>query len=217
VEGLLGILVAEWVAEVTIDPADSDPRNVYKLMIGAIVPRPIAFVSSLSKDGVRNLAPFSFFTAVSANPPVVCFSPMIRGIDVSKKDTLRNIEATGEFVINVVSEDFAQAMNLCSGEYPPDIDEFALSKLTPIASEAVKPPRVAEARVQMECTLLEVVHISAKPLGGSLVLGKIVRFHVDDAIVNNFQIDPDKLNAVGRMGGAAYTRTSNRFDMRRPT
>jgi flavin reductase (DIM6/NTAB) family NADH-FMN oxidoreductase RutF len=217
VEGLLGILVADWVAEVTIDPADSDPRNVYKLMIGAIVPRPIAFVSSLSKDGVRNLAPFSFFTAVSANPPVVCFSPMIRGIDASKKDTLQNIEATGEFVINVVSEDFAQAMNLCSGEYPPDIDEFALSKLTPIASEAVKPPRVAEARVQMECTLLEVVHISAKPLGGSLVLGKIVRFHVDDAIVNNFQIDPDKLNAVGRMGGAAYTRTSNRFDMQRPT
>jgi len=213
VERILG----ELDGEVTIDPIDADPRNVYKLMIGAIVPRPIAFVSTVSKEGVRNLAPFSFLTAVSANPPVICFSPMIRGTDGAKKDTLRNIEATGEFVINVVSEDFAQAMNLCSGEYPPEVDEFALSKLTPVASEAVKPARVAEARVQMECTLLEVVHISAKPLGGSLVLGKIVRIHVDDAIVQNFQIDPDRLNAIGRMGGAAYTRTRDRFDMQRPT
>lgn len=186
-------------------------------MIGAIIPRPIAFVSTVNKEGARNLAPFSFFTAVSANPPVVCFSPMVRGTDGGKKDTLLNIEATGEFVINVVSEEMAQAMNLCSGEYPPDVDEFELSKLTPIASEVVKPPRVAEARVQMECTLLEVVHISAKPLGGSLVLGKIVRFHVADEIVHNFQIDPDRLNAIGRMGGPSYVRTKDRFDMQRPT
>ncbi|MCU1261901.1 MAG: hypothetical protein JWO80_4786 [Bryobacterales bacterium] len=202
--------------EVTVDPAESDPRNIYKLMVGAIVPRPIAFVSTLSAAGVRNLAPFSFFTAVSANPPVICFSPMIRGSDASKKDTLRNIEETGEFVVNVVSEEFAKAMNACSGEYPPEVDEFDVSKLTPIPSEAVKPPRVAEAHVQMECRLCKVVHVSAKPLGGSLVLGEVLRFHVDDAIVHNFSIDPDKLNAIGRMGGPTYVRTTNRFDMQRP-
>ena len=98
-----------------VDPAAADPRNVYQLMIGAIVPRPIAFVSSLSAEGIPNLAPFSFFTAISANPPVICFSPMRRGSDAVKKDTLNNIEATREFVVNIVSEEFAEQMNLFSG------------------------------------------------------------------------------------------------------
>jgi flavin reductase (DIM6/NTAB) family NADH-FMN oxidoreductase RutF len=212
VEGILGKLDGQ----VTIDPGDTEPRNIYKLMIGAIVPRPIAFVSTMSREGVRNLAPFSFFTAVSANPPVICFSPMMRGAEAAKKDTLRNIEETGEFVVNVVSEDFAQAMNVCSGEYPPEVDEFVLSKLTAIPSDLVKPPRVAEARVHMECTLLEAIHVSEKPLGGSLVLGRVVRFHIDDAVVENFNIDADKLNAIGRMSGPTYTRTRDRFDMERP-
>src|SRR3954470_2509420 len=97
-----------------IDPLTENPQNVYKLMIGAIIPRPIAFVSSMSVDGVRNLAPFSFFTAISANPPVICFSPMIRGSDSSRKDTLNNIEASGEFVVNIVSEDFGEQMNITS-------------------------------------------------------------------------------------------------------
>ena len=123
VEGLLEELDGE---EVTIDPARRlDARNIYKLMVGAIVPRPIAFVSTISPDGVLNLAPFSFFTGVSANPPVICFCPMIRGSDGARKDTLRNIEATREFVVNVVSEDFAQQMNACSAEFPPEVDEFA--------------------------------------------------------------------------------------------
>ena len=200
----------------TVDPAHSQPRDVYKLMVGAIVPRPIAFVSTLSADGVLNLAPFSFFTAISANPPVICFSPMIRGSDGGKKDTLRNIEATGEFVVNVVSEEFAAQMNLCSQEFPPDVDEFAVSGLTPLASEAVKPPRVAESHIQMECRLVQVVHVSPKPLGGSIVLGEVLRFHVDDAIIANFAIDPDKLLPIGRMGGPTYTRTTDRFNMERP-
>lgn len=198
-----------------VDPAATDPRDIAKLLVGAVVPRPIAFVSTLSAEGILNLAPFSYFTVVSANPPVICFSPIVRR-DGTRKDTLINIEATGEFVVNVVSEDFAAQMNLCSGEYPPEIDEFALSGLTPAPSDRVKPPRVRESRVNMECRLVQVVHVSPKPGGGSLVLGEVVRFHVDDAIVSNFAIDPDKLRAIGRMGGPSYVRTTDRFDMERP-
>src|SRR5258706_13952670 len=114
-----------------IDPSSTPPSDVYKLMIGAIVPRPIAFVSTRSSDGVLNLAPFSFFTAISANPPVICFSPMIRGADGARKDTLANIELTREFVVNVVSEDFIQQVNVCWTEFPPEVDEFEASGLTP--------------------------------------------------------------------------------------
>jgi len=199
-----------------VDPAREDPGNVYKLMIGVIVPRPIAFVSSISSAGVLNLAPFSFFTGISANPPVICFSPMIRGSDGMKKDTLRNIEETKEFVVNVVSEDFAGKMNICSAEFPPEVDEFQVSGLTPVASDLVKPPRVAESHVNMECRLLEIVHVSAKPLGGSIVLGAVLRFHVDNALFDDFKIDPDKLRPIGRMAGPSYTRTTDRFDLIRP-
>lgn len=199
-----------------VDPAREDPGNVYKLMVGVIVPRPIAFVSSISSAGVLNLAPFSFFTGISANPPVICFSPMIRGSDGMKKDTLRNIEETKEFVVNVVSEDFAGKMNICSAEFPPEVDEFQVSGLTPVASDLVKPPRVAESHVNMECRLLEIVHVSAKPLGGSIVLGAVLRFHVDNALFDDFKIDPDKLRPIGRMGGPSYTRITDRFDLIRP-
>jgi flavin reductase (DIM6/NTAB) family NADH-FMN oxidoreductase RutF len=200
----------------TIDPCEHDPSNLYRLMVGAIVPRPIAFVSSISAAGVLNLAPFSFFTAISANPPVVCFSPMVRASDGALKDTLRNIEETREFVVNIVSEDFAQKMNLCSPEYPPEVDEFAVSGLTPIASELVRPPRVRESRIHMECRLLLVVHVSARPLGGSLVLGEVIRFHVDDSLSTDFKVDPARLRAIGRMAGATYVRTTDRFEMPRP-
>jgi flavin reductase (DIM6/NTAB) family NADH-FMN oxidoreductase RutF len=185
-------------------------------MIGSIVPRPIAFVSSLSEAGIPNLAPFSFFTAVSANPPVICFSPMVRSSDGATKDTLRNIEATKEFVVNIVSEDFAAEMNACSADVPPEVDEFKESGLTPIPSDLVKPPRVKESRINMECRLVQVVQVSTRPLGGSIVLGEILRFHIQDDLFDNFRIDPDKLRAIGRMGGASYSRTTDRFDMSRP-
>jgi flavin reductase (DIM6/NTAB) family NADH-FMN oxidoreductase RutF len=200
---------------VIVDPAAADPRAIAKLLVEAVVPRPIAFVSTLSASGVLNLAPFSYFTVASANPPVICFAPIIRR-DGSRKDTLLNIEATGEFVVNVVSEDFAPQMNLCSGEYPPDVDEFAISGLTPIPSELVKPPRVKESHVSMECRLLQIVHVSAKPGGGSLVLGEVVRFHVDDTVVSHDSIDPGRLCPIGRMGGPTYVRTTDRFEMERP-
>jgi flavin reductase (DIM6/NTAB) family NADH-FMN oxidoreductase RutF len=200
-----------------IDAATESPQNVYKLMIGAIVPRPIAFVSSISADGVPNLAPFSFFTAISANPPVICFSPMVRSSDGRHKDTLNNIDATGEFVVNIVSEDFALGMNACAGEYAPEVDEFKVSGLTPIPGDLVKPARVKDSRVQMECRLLQIVRISEKPLGGSLVIGEVLRFHIAEELgVENFRIDPDKLDAIGRMGGPTYARTTDRFDLERP-
>jgi flavin reductase (DIM6/NTAB) family NADH-FMN oxidoreductase RutF len=200
----------------TIDPVSTSPSDIYRLMIGAIVPRPIAFVSTRSPEGILNLAPFSFFTAVSANPPVICFAPMLRSADGSRKDTLLNIELTREFVVNVVSEDFIQQVNICSTEFPPEVDEFEASGLTPIPSDVVAVPRVKESRINMECKLLQVVHVSSKPLGGSLVLGEVVRFHVDDAVLVNSRIDPDRLRPVGRMGGPTYTRTSDRFNIERP-
>ena len=199
-----------------VDPSGAEPRDIYKLMVGAIVPRPIAFVSSLSADGVPNLAPFSFFTAISANPPVICFSPMVRGSDGKRKDTLSNIASTGEFVVNVVSAEFVERMNLCSPEYPPEVDEFAVSGLTPAPSDLVKPARVAESRIHMECRLLQIVDVSARPLGGSLVIGEVLRFHIDDSLLSGYAIDADRLNAVGRMGGPSYTRTRDRFNLERP-
>lgn len=196
-----------------IDPVETSPQNNYKLLIGSIVPRPIAFVSTISPEGAVNLAPFSFFTAISGNPPVVCFSPTYRE---PTKDTLSNVRATREFVVNIVSEEFAEKMNICSGEYPAGVSEFEVAGLTPIPSGLVRPPRVAESHVNMECRLLQIVDVSAKPLGGSIVIGEVVRFHVDDAIVEEFRIDPSKLRAIGRMGGNFYTRTQDRFEMIRP-
>lgn len=199
-----------------IDPAASSIHDIEKLLVGVILPRPIAFVSTISPDGVTNLAPFSFFTAVCPKPPVICFCNSIRVRDGSKKDTLRNVEATGEFVVNVVSEEFAQQMVVCSGDYPPDVSEFDVSGLTPIPSDLVKPPRVKESHVQMECRLLQVVTISTEPGGGSLVMGEVLRFHVDDDIIDQGKVDPDKLRPIGRMGGIEYVRTTDRFSMTRP-
>jgi len=199
-----------------IDPATAGAANVYKLMVGIIVPRPIAFVSTMDANGILNLSAFSFFTAVSANPPVIAFSPMIRGSDGGRKDTLNNIEQTGEFVVNVVSEDFVRQMNLTSPEYPPDVDEFAVSGLTPVPSDRVQPPRVGESRASMECKLVQVVHVSPKPLGGSIVLGEVLRFHIADELIEDYRIDPDVLKPVGRMGGPTYTRTTDRFNLERP-
>jgi len=119
-------------------------------------------------------------------------------------------------VVNVVSEEFAAQMNICSTEFPPEVDEFEVSGLTPIPGDLVKPPRVKESRISMECRLLQIVEVSAKPLGGSVVLGEVLRFHIDGALFENFKIDPDKLHPIGRMGGATYTRTTDRFEMQRP-
>jgi flavin reductase (DIM6/NTAB) family NADH-FMN oxidoreductase RutF len=198
-----------------IDPKTTDPFNIYKLLIGSILPRPIAFVSTMGADGIYNLAPFSFFTAVSANPPAIAFAPLL-SLDGKRKDTLNNAERLGEFVINVVSEDIVRPMNETSADFPPEVDEFEVSGLTPIASDVVAVPRVKESHIAMECKLRQIVEMSALPMGGSLVIGEVVRFHVDDEYFDDFRIDVDKLRPVGRMAGFSYTRTTDRFELVRP-
>lgn len=196
-----------------LDPSAAQPQQVYRILIGSVVPRPIAFVSTISPAGVRNLAPFSFFNAISADPPLVCFSTAFRE---PRKDTYVNVKSTGEFVVNIVSEEFAEKMNFASGEYPHGVDEFEISGLTPVASDLVRPPRVAESHINMECRLNRILDFSARPGGASLIIGEVVRFHIDDALVSNFRVDADKLRAIGRMGGNEYTRTRDRFEMLRP-
>ena len=200
----------------SIDPATHPYNDVYKLMIGAIVPRPIAFVSSQDANGVLNLAPFSYFTGCSTNPPVVCFCSAVRTGPRPQKDTLENIRATGEFVVNIVTEEIAGQMNATSAEVGPEVDEFRLSGLTPLASERIRVPRVAESPIQMECRLRQVVEISPLPGGGNLVLGDVLLFHIREDLLDHGRIEPDRLRAVGRMGGPTFVRTRDRFDMQRP-
>jgi flavin reductase (DIM6/NTAB) family NADH-FMN oxidoreductase RutF len=199
-----------------VDPKATGWLDTYKLLVGSIVPRPIAFVSTLSPEGIPNLAPFSFFTGVSASPPVICFCPMRRRGPVPHKDTLYNISITREFVVNIVSEEFAAQMNMTSAEFPPEVDEFEAAGLTPIPSDLVKPPRVKESHVHLECRLYLLVEVGGIDGSGNLVLGEVLRFHIDDQYFHDFKIDPDQLRPIGRMGGATYTRTTDRFDMNRP-
>jgi flavin reductase (DIM6/NTAB) family NADH-FMN oxidoreductase RutF len=198
-----------------IDPAAVTPTDIYKVLVGTIVPRPIGFVSSISASGSNNLAPFSFFNGVSADPPVVVFSPL-RNSESKKKDTRNNIEATGEFVVNIVSQAIADQMNITSAQCAPEVDEFELSGLTPVPSIHVKSMRVKESPVNMECRLMQIVDFGDKPLAGCLIIGQILCIHVADELIDNYRIDPDKLNAVGRMAGNTYVRTTDRFELIRP-
>ena len=204
----------------TIDPAEHPPRQVYKIMTGIIVPRPVALVSTVDGAGVANLAPFSFFCGVGSVPPTVLFCPALRSSQGSdparRKDTLRNVEETGEFVINVVTDAIAMAANATAAEVPPDVDEFELAGLAPIPSMVVRPPRVAQSPAQMECKLLQVIYTSHKPGGGVIVLGEIVRFHLRADMVDNFRVDPAALDAIGRMAGNTWVRTRDRIELIRP-
>ena len=198
----------------TIDPKTSPVSIAYQILTGAVIPRPIGFISSISTAGIVNLAPFSFFNAICGEPPMILFCPMNRH---PPKDTLRNVKATREFVANIVTEEIAQQMNLTSGDYPPDISEFDVSGLTPVASDLVKPPRVLESPVNMECKVHQIIEVSDKPWGGSVVIGEVIRFHVRDSIIDkDMFIDPDKLNPIARVGGPTYSRIRDRFDMLRP-
>jgi flavin reductase (DIM6/NTAB) family NADH-FMN oxidoreductase RutF len=204
----------------SVDPAEHEARQIYKLMTGIIVPRPIALISTVDAEGNANLAPFSFFAGVGSAPPTVLFCPALRaGGDMEpagRKDTLRNVEATREFVINVVSESISAQANATAAEVGPEVDEFELSGLTPVPSEVVKPPRVAESPAQMECRLLQVIYTGDKPASGVIVLGEVVRFHVREELFNDFRVDPAGLDAVGRMAGNTWVRTRDRVELIRP-
>ncbi|MBM6619428.1 flavin reductase family protein [Bacillus suaedaesalsae] len=181
-------------------------QDAYKLLVGSIVPRPIAFVSTMDEYGNSNLAPFSFFTAICADPLLICFSPMRRGSTGDKKDTLINIEQTKEFVINIVSDSLAQKMNDTAPEFEARIDEFEVSGLTKERSESVRPYRVKECKVHLECVLHDVLHFGEHAGSGSLVIGKVQHVHIDDELYYDGKINTELLNPIGRLTGNMYTR-----------
>ena len=192
-------------------------KEIYKLLIGTILPRPIAFVSTLSLDGKPNLAPYSFFNGVCSKPPTLLFCPMQRGVDGLKKDTLRNIEETKQFVVNVVTETIAEAMNITAGDYAPEISEFEMAKLTPVASEKILPPRVLESPINMECELNQIIYVGDGEVGsGSIVIGTVVCFHIHPKLYENGRIDTSILKPVGRLAGASYCKITESFEIQRP-
>ena len=199
-----------------IDVASANFLDVYHLLVGIVTPRPIAWVTTIDPDGRVNLAPFSFFNAFGANPPVVVFSPTLRR-DGGKKDTLRNVEATGEFVLNAAVESLAEKINLSSKELPYGQSEVDLTGLRLLPSVKVKPPRIAETPVTMECRLLQIVPLGKGPIAGNLVIGEILVMHIDEAVLDGKgRIDPRKLQTIARLGGDYYCRTSDLFEMKRP-
>lgn len=197
-----------------IDPQIVEKQSIYKLLIGCVVPRPIAWVSSLGDGGVANVAPFSFFMAVCNDPPTLAFSSGRR--DGQLKDTVRNIEQTQDFVVNIVDDAVAEAMNLTSGEYGPEVSEFALAGLTAAPGVKVHAPRVVEAPISLECRVTQILPVGHGP--HSLVLGEIVYFHIRDDLynVNTGRIDMQRLHPVGRLAGNLYTHVHDIFEMKRP-
>ncbi len=195
-----------------IDPTKQSFSDNHKLMIGSIVPRPIAFVSTKSKDGILNLAPFSYFNGVCSNPPTIMFAPARKGYDGLTKDTLNNIRDTKEFVVNIVSERFAKQMVVCATDFDKDVNEFEVSGLTPVDSVKIAPPCVKESMVSFECKLNTIVPIGkAEPGGGFVVIGTIIMFHVDDDVLKDGRIDLNVLRPIGRLAGYAYTRVTDTF------
>ncbi|MDP5276752.1 flavin reductase family protein [Chengkuizengella axinellae] len=192
-----------------VEPSTLPWKDAYKLLIGSVLPRPIAFVSTVDLKGRANLAPFSFFTCISAEPMLICFSPMVRGSDGAKKDTLVNIEATKEFIINIVSEDIINQVNECATEFPFDTDEFIISGLNKEAGSKVNVPRVKECLIHLECSLYELHHYGSEPGSGSLVIGKVELISIADHLYENGKINTQQLNPIGRMAGQSYLRAAS--------
>ena len=205
-----------------VSPSDLSHKDLYNILLNSVGPRPIAWVSTAGASGQLNLAPFSFFNVVCVDPPLLAFAPGLRRpkqAEASRgeaKDTLRNIRDTREFVVNVVTHELAEAMNVTSGEYDASVNEFELARLTARASTIVRPPRVAESPVSFECRLHQILDFSPAPTSGSLVIGQIVSIHMNDAHLKDGRLDRNSLDLIGRLGGNQYTRTTQRFEMVRP-
>jgi flavin reductase (DIM6/NTAB) family NADH-FMN oxidoreductase RutF len=189
----------------------------YKFLIGSIIPRPIAVISTRNIDGSNNLAPFSFFTAVSASPMIIAFSPMIRSSDSSFKDTVKNILREKEFVVNFCTEDNYLKVNLASTELPYGEDEFTFSGLTPIDSEVVKAKRVKESPVHYECVFRDMLCYGKTPGSGSIITGEVKLIHVDDSVMRDGKIATDLIKTVGRGAGNDWFKTDSRFQLERLT
>ncbi len=198
------------------NPEEMTPLECYKFLIGTVIPRPIAFVTTLSQDGVLNAAPFSFFNVVTSDPPMISVSVQRQG--GKPKDTSRNAMDRGAFVVHIVSEPYTEPINQTAASLPPDQSEVELAGLTPVASEVIEVPGVREARVRMECVLEQ-----ALPLGGrggvpacDLLIGRVVRFHIDESLYHEGRIDPHQLAPVARLAGNDYSLLGRVFTLERP-
>ncbi len=193
----------------TIDPTQIPTKDLHQYILGAVSPRPIAFASTVSTDGIPNLAPYSFFNAFSSNPPILIFSSNRRVANNTTKDTLKNVEDTGEVVINVVPYAIVRQMALCSIEYDADVNEFEKAGFTPLPSERVRPFRVAESPVQMECVVEKILPLGEGGGAGNLIICRIVLMHIAEHILTDSgRIDPHKIDLMGRMGRFYYARAS---------
>ncbi len=196
-----------------IDPKSND--RFVNILKSVVIPRPIAFISSQSKNGLLNLAPFSFFNAVSYEPPTIIVS-IARFADNKPKDTLKNIEETGQFVVNMVSRRLAEAMNKTAAEFPEEINEFEVAGLTTVSSELIAPPRVLESPVNLECQLKKVVTIGEGKKAYGLVVAEVVYCHVKEDFFDGHRVDMQGLGLVGRLGGHSYCEVDNLFEMQAP-
>lgn len=194
----------------SIDPTQQTERENYKLLVGTVLPRPIAFVTSMSADGLVNAAPFSYFNIVSSDPPLLSVSVQSRAGVL--KDTARNAIEAGEFVIHVVDESNVAEVNKTAASLPPEESEIDLTGLTLIPSEVVKVPSVEQAKVRFECQLEQAVELG----GTRLLIGKVVRFHIDESIYENGRINPEALKPVSRLAGTNYAKLGEIFSMKRP-
>ncbi|MDQ3190256.1 MAG: flavin reductase family protein [Bacteroidota bacterium] len=203
----------------TIDPKETKTSILHSYLLGAVAPRPIAFASTMDKEGNPNLSPFSFFNVFSANPPIAVFSPARRGRDNTTKHTFENIKEVKEVVINMVSYEMVEQMSLASTEYHKGVNEFEKSGFTPINSDLVKPFRVKESPVQMECKVINIIELGYSAGAGNLIVCEIVKMHISEDVLNeNNMIDPFKIDLVARMGGNWYCRANGEalFEVEKP-
>lgn len=199
---------------ISIDPQQNSERDNYKLMIGAIIPRPIAFVTTQSEEGVMNGAPFSYFSIVSANPPLISL-----GIQRNKgqmKDTARNIYYNQEFVVHIVDDQNLQKVNETAATLPPEESEITLAKLTPVSSTKISVPGIVESKIRMECKLVKAIELGEKVTNTDLFIGEIVQFHIDESIYHNGKIDAKGLNAISRLAGSDYAKIGDIITLERP-
>ena len=198
----------------TFSIGELDHQDAYKLLTGLVVPRPIGWIGTANADGLPNLAPYSFFQAVASNPPTVLFSAGV--VDGHEKDSLVNARSTREFTCNLVDVAVSEAMNASSATLGRGASEFDFAGLTPLASTDVSAPRVAEAKASFECIVSQLVELGSPPNQNVVVFGEIVRFHVDEDVLDGTRINHQTLDAVGRMAGNGYATTRDRFDLIRP-
>lgn len=196
------------------DPSNMEHPDIYKVLSGTVIPRPIAWVSTTGPDGVPNLAPFSFFQPITPSPPHISFSAGSRGGE--KKDTEKNIEASGEFVVNIANSNVARKMAISALDFQPHQSEFDATGLTFGESDVVDVPRVAEAPVSLECHMRQMIPIGDERYGATLIIGEVLRFHVrDDLVLENYRIDFGSLDAVGRLAGDWYCATNDQYELPR--